>query len=279
VFRAPDVDHEVRWCILKVAEILIRPVEETPPTVKIHIPSTPVIEAAPPSTRAPVKVPRPVKSGGPPAKSPLVPFHPPTKLRLPASPMLDTPRTPTTPLESSKKVAFAQPAPPTKGKFKGKPSKSTNNAKPAHMPKAQSGGMTLNDLRASRSALKKLKSHKHAGVFNQPVDPIRDHAPKYVHPTHCQKLCLIYSISYFDVIKDPVDLSTMSAKLEEGMYKDRFAFQTDFNLMISNAKRYNTPGSFVHNEAIALEIFFEKRMILPFPFGLCLIRLLQNGPS
>ena len=70
---------------------------------------------------------------------------------------------------------------------------------------------------------------------------------------------LIVSASYFDVIKDPMDLSTMGAKLEEGMYQDRFGFQADFRLMISNAKRYNTPGSFVHNEAIALETFFEKR--------------------
>lgn len=56
-----------------------------------------------------------------------------------------------------------------------------------------------------------------------------------------------------------MDLCTMGAKLEDGMYKDRFAFQEDFRLMISNAKRYNTPGSFAHNEAIALETFFEKR--------------------
>jgi transcription initiation factor TFIID subunit 2 len=71
-----------------------------------------------------------------------------------------------------------------------------------------------------------------------------------------------------------MDLSTMAAKLEEGMYKDRFAFQADFQLMISNAKRYNTPGSFVHNEAIALEIFFEKRTILFFWINFYLMHLL-----
>jgi len=62
-----------------------------------------------------------------------------------------------------------------------------------------------------------------------------------------------------------MDLCTMGAKLGDGMYKDRFAFQEDFRLMISNAKRYNVPGSFAHNEAIALEIFFEKR---PYSFFL-----------
>ncbi|KAF8079062.1 hypothetical protein FPV67DRAFT_1558205 [Lyophyllum atratum] len=210
---APDVDQEVRWCILKLADILIRPVEEAAPTVKIHIPSTPVTDTA-----------RTLKSGGP---------HP--RLRLPASPMPQAgPQTPATPrIESSKKnVAFIAPPPPIP---KGKQA--------SHVPKAQSGGMTLNDLTASRNAWKKLTAHKHALAFKQPVDPIRDQAPKY-----------------FDIIKDPMDLSTMRAKLEEGMYKDRFAFEADFRLMISNSQLYNAPGSFVHNAAIALETFFEKRM-------------------
>ncbi len=70
----------------------------------------------------------------------------------------------------------------------------------------------------------------------------------------------------------------MGAKLEDGMYKDRFAFQEDFRLMISNAKRYNMPSSFAHIEAIALETFFEKRS---FHFNVLLNKLtpLQNGLS
>jgi transcription initiation factor TFIID subunit 2 len=60
-----------------------------------------------------------------------------------------------------------------------------------------------------------------------------------------------------------MDLSTMSAKLSGGHYKDRFAFQADFRLMITNSKTYNPPGTFVHDEAIALETFFEKRMFSP----------------
>ena len=61
-----------------------------------------------------------------------------------------------------------------------------------------------------------------------------------------------------------MDLCTMGAKLEDGMYKDRFGFQEDFRLIISNAKRYNTPGSFAHSQAIALETFFEKRLYFFF---------------
>ena len=51
----------------------------------------------------------------------------------------------------------------------------------------------------------------------------------------------------------------MAAKLEQGQYKSRFDFEADFRLMIANAKQYNMPNSYVHNEALALEGFFERR--------------------
>ena len=48
-----------------------------------------------------------------------------------------------------------------------------------------------------------------------------------------------------------MDLSTVNAKLEQGQYKDRFEFEADFRLMVSNAKTYNVVGSFVHSETLA----------------------------
>lgn len=51
----------------------------------------------------------------------------------------------------------------------------------------------------------------------------------------------------------------MGAKVEAGMYKDRFAFEAEFRLMIANAKQYNPSGTYAHTEAIFLETFFEKR--------------------
>ncbi|KAJ4485637.1 hypothetical protein J3R30DRAFT_3440949 [Lentinula aciculospora] len=258
---APDVDHEVRWCMLKMLDILIRPVDETAPTVRIHIPSTPISETAPslPTTKIPLK---PIK---PTAKTPMtkipLPLNIHSKLKLPAHAATIAPsegsrivvpsRTgiskPATialsaPENASPKIALTGSAGSTsapKGKPKGRPPKST---KPGHTPKAQSAGMSTVDYRASRAALKKLNTNKHAKLFLQPVDPIRDHAP-----------------DYFTIIKQPMDLYTMGSKLEQGMYKDRFEFQADFRLMVANAKQYNTPGSFVHNEAISLELFFEKQ--------------------
>ena len=57
-----------------------------------------------------------------------------------------------------------------------------------------------------------------------------------------------------------MDISTMNAKLEAGMYKERFAFEADFRLMIRNAKTYNMPGTFAYNETLALESVFDKSM-------------------
>ena len=56
-----------------------------------------------------------------------------------------------------------------------------------------------------------------------------------------------------------MDLSTMGAKLEAGMYPDRFAFQADFGLMTDNAKQYNIVGSYAHNISDTLQSVFDKR--------------------
>jgi transcription initiation factor TFIID subunit 2 len=60
-----------------------------------------------------------------------------------------------------------------------------------------------------------------------------------------------------------MDLSTMTAKVSQGLYKDRFDFRTDFQLMINNAKLYNANGSYVHNEATAFEAMAEKSKSRP----------------
>jgi transcription initiation factor TFIID subunit 2 len=172
--------------LLKLADLLIRPVEETPPTVKIHIPSTPIIEAAPQPlpVKAIVKAPRQVKTGGAPAKVP--PATATTKLKLPGTPTVNSPRIPSihVPPEPVKRgVSFAAPPAPTPSSQKAnkaKPSKPASSSKPASTPKAQTAGMSVQDYKACKSALKKLKTNKHAALFLQPVDPIRDHAPKLV---------------------------------------------------------------------------------------------------
>jgi transcription initiation factor TFIID subunit 2 len=64
--------------------------------------------------------------------------------------------------------------------------------------------------------------------------------------------------SYFDVIQDPMDLSTMGSKLEAGQYKDLASFETDFRLMVANCKYYNADGTYAFNEAVSLDKYFRK---------------------
>jgi transcription initiation factor TFIID subunit 2 len=63
---------------------------------------------------------------------------------------------------------------------------------------------------------------------------------------------------YFKLISNPMDLSSISNKLNEGLYKDRSEFRDDFFLVVSNAKTY-TPDekAYVHIEAVSLEKEFN----------------------
>lgn len=54
-----------------------------------------------------------------------------------------------------------------------------------------------------------------------------------------------------------MDLSTMAAKLDQGKYKDRNAFEQDFRLLINNAKQYNMPKSTAYEDALELEKAFD----------------------
>jgi Bromodomain len=85
--------------------------------------------------------------------------------------------------------------------------------------------------------------------------------------------------SYFEIIKNPMDISAMNAKLEAGMYKERFAFEADFRLMIRNAKTYNMPGTFAYNETLALESVFDKSRVSPvlWQSSLCSYHLNRLG--
>ncbi|EIW64059.1 uncharacterized protein TRAVEDRAFT_55102 [Trametes versicolor FP-101664 SS1] len=238
---APETDSEVRWCLLKLADLLIRGNEEAAPKVTIHLPPTPVAEVPPPLP--PVKLPskpiRALKSGGPTPKSPLASFTVPPKLKLlPGNSQSD--------VSAARAPGSATPGPEKRKEFSVPkvPAKASEKKTGKAAPRAQSSGMSVHDLRACRTALKKVQTNKHAALFLQPVDPVRDRAP-----------------NYFDVIKAPMDMSTMNAKLESGQYKDRFAFEADFRLMTNNAKTYNMPGSFAHNETLELESFFDKMWV------------------
>lgn len=110
------------------------------------------------------------------------------------------------------------------------------------VPQAQKNGMSAQDVTACRAIHKRLVNNKSSGWFLSPVDPIRDGAP-----------------NYFDVIKSPMDLGTISAKIEQGHYSNRFEFESDFKKIIENATIYNPSSSPVHKSALDLDYFFDKQ--------------------
>ncbi|KAI3824534.1 hypothetical protein L1987_05996 [Smallanthus sonchifolius] len=89
--------------------------------------------------------------------------------------------------------------------------------------------------------LKTLMIHKFGPVFNQPVDPVELGIP-----------------DYFKIISHPMDLGTISKKLEDDVYSLADAFAADIRLTFSNAMRYNPPGNFVHLMAKELNDLFGR---------------------
>ena|ERR1700761_1466563 len=147
----------------------LRGSEEALPKMVIHLPPTPVTEYPPIS---PIVINKPkvqpklsIQLGAPKSETVSTPTL--GKIRLPGI----VPRPTITTSDSAthqKKIATVKPL----------VSLSSKKKKPKEQAKGQSGGMSNNDLRACRNALKRLTAHKSSPLFLQPVDPIRDRAPK-----------------------------------------------------------------------------------------------------
>eukprot|EP00012_Vannella_robusta_P009085 CAMPEP_0206205910 /NCGR_PEP_ID=MMETSP0166-20121206/14538_1 /ASSEMBLY_ACC=CAM_ASM_000260 /TAXON_ID=95228 /ORGANISM="Vannella robusta, Strain DIVA3 518/3/11/1/6" /LENGTH=194 /DNA_ID=CAMNT_0053626093 /DNA_START=152 /DNA_END=736 /DNA_ORIENTATION=+ len=58
---------------------------------------------------------------------------------------------------------------------------------------------------------------------------------------------------YYRLIKDPIDITTISQRIEDDYYNSISSFQADIDLLFNNAKRYNVEGSQVHTDAVFLQ--------------------------
>jgi transcription initiation factor TFIID subunit 2 len=153
----------------------IRGAEEALPKVTIHLPPTPVTEQAPALPPLTIKPKLPKISMH--ISSPKTPTVAPAnlaKIRLPSTASVTRPLSPAVqtpsnqPSQLKKSISLKPLAAPPPSKKKAKP-----------QPKGQASGMSNHDLQACRRALKRLQTHKHSFIFQQPVDPIRDKAPRY----------------------------------------------------------------------------------------------------
>ncbi|XP_059661449.1 transcription factor GTE4-like [Cornus florida] len=97
-------------------------------------------------------------------------------------------------------------------------------------------------FKSCSNLLGKLMKHKHAWVFNKPVD--------------AKSLGLH---DYHDIIKNPMDMGTVKSKLAKNWYKSPRAFAEDVRLIFRNAMTYNPKGQDVHIMAEQMSEFFEEK--------------------
>lgn len=95
-------------------------------------------------------------------------------------------------------------------------------------------------LKQCTTLLRKLMSHKHGWVFNDPVD--------------AEKLGLH---DYHQIIQKPMDLGTIKKKLHLKHYPSPVEFSDDIRLTFSNAMTYNPVGHDVYVMAELLKNIFE----------------------
>ncbi|KAF5333519.1 hypothetical protein D9611_002463 [Ephemerocybe angulata] len=75
-----------------------------------------------------------------------------------------------------------------------------------------------------------ISTHRNGAIFHNPIKP--SDAP-----------------DYYEIVKRPMDLKTMKARVKDGAISNSLEFQRDVYLMFANAMMYNRPGSDVYTMA------------------------------
>ncbi|KAK7980784.1 hypothetical protein PG989_013241 [Apiospora arundinis] len=91
--------------------------------------------------------------------------------------------------------------------------------------------------------VKKAKHWNHNQFFLEPVDPVAFNIP-----------------TYFSIIKKPMDLGSMSQKLERGEYRTGKEIEKDMRQMVANSEQFNGQDSPVTISGQALEAIFKEEV-------------------
>ncbi|KAL3685919.1 hypothetical protein R1sor_003941 [Riccia sorocarpa] len=136
-------------------------------------------------------------------------------------------------------------------KTKGKPGVGTKRLGPVKVETCDSkkqkmevgrGRRTADVMKLCAALSRRLCTHKHSWVFNEPVDAVK-----------------LNLHDYHQIIKKPMDLGTVKKKINRGEYTSPLEFAEDVRLTFSNAKTYNPPGHAVYDMAQELSDLFEER--------------------
>ena len=96
-----------------------------------------------------------------------------------------------------------------------------------------------NFLTQCRNIINKLKNHDKSEPFRQPVSEKK--AP-----------------GYYEMIKNPMDLKTLTTELENGKYKNKKMFVEDLKKIFNNARIYNKSNTHYFKDADFLEKYIEE---------------------
>jgi transcription initiation factor TFIID subunit 2 len=106
-------------------------------------------------------------------------------------------------------------------------------------------GMPPIDEQICRSLLRKLTTHRQSFWFREPVNPVKQNIPQYL-----------------DIIKSPMDFSTVRKKLNQKQYPSLEAFTEDIRLIFSNSYTFNPAHTQVYRDTKVLDEFFTRELNL-----------------
>uniref|UniRef100_F1MMU3 Bromodomain-containing protein 2 n=3 Tax=Artiodactyla TaxID=91561 RepID=F1MMU3_BOVIN len=230
------------------------PFQSVPPTVS----QTPVIAATPVPTITAnaTPVPVPPAAAPPPPATPIIPVVPPTPPVVKKKGVKRKADT-TTPTTSAITASRSESPPPLSDPKQAKVvARRESGGRPIKPPKkdledgevpqhAGKKGRLSEHLRHCDSILKEMLSKKHAA-----------YAWPFYKPVDAEALELH---DYHDIIKHPMDLSTVKKKMDSREYPDAQGFAADIRLMFSNCYKYNPPDHEVVAMARKLQDVFEMR--------------------
>lgn len=92
-----------------------------------------------------------------------------------------------------------------------------------------SGGLSEEELVMCNSIITQLKRNPNSKPFLSPVNPVEYKIP-----------------DYFDIITNPMDISTIESKLKQQAYSTTRQFKDDLTLIWMNSYKYNQKGSDIY---------------------------------
>ena len=113
----------------------------------------------------------------------------------------------------------------------------------APKPRYSTVAMTKAQKNSLVDKTKNLKKTKSSAAFLKPVDPVALNIPTYP-----------------DIIKNPMDLSTLENKLKEDKYGSVQEYVDDFELIVNNCRRFNGDNHAVTQFAFNMQAYFNKTM-------------------